>query len=57
MAKKNSTIDEVLEKRNFTEEEKKAFYKMISFAKIHQKGMEDSLKNLIDQQIKEVLDK
>ncbi len=57
MAKKNTTIDEVLEKQNFTEKEKKAFHEMISYAKICQKGMEDNLKSLIDQKIKEVLGK
>lgn len=57
MAKKNTTIDEVLEKQNFNEKEKKAFHEMISYAKICQKGMEENLKNHIDQKIKEVLEK
>ena len=57
MVKKNTTIDEVLEKQDFSEKEKKAFHEMISYAKICQKGMEDNLKSLIDQKIKEVLDK
>ena len=57
MAKKNTTIDEVLEKQNFDENEKKAFHSMISYAKICQKGMEENLKNHIDQKIKEVLEK
>lgn len=57
MAKKNTTIDEVLEKQNFSEKEKKAFHEMISYAKICQKGMEENLKNHIDQKIKEVLGK
>ena len=55
MAKKNSTIDEVLEKYDFTEKEKIAFYEMISYAKISSKGMEDALKSFIDQKIKEVI--
>lgn len=56
MAKTN-TIDDVLTKQNFTEDEKKSFNKMISYAKIYQKGMEDNLKSLIDEEIKEILKK
>ena len=54
MAKKN-TIDEVLQKENFSDEEKTAFVKMISYAKIYQKGREDNLKSLIDEEIKGIL--
>lgn len=54
---KTSTIDSVLEAKDFTEEENKAFKDMISYAKFCQKGMEDNLKNHIDQKLKGILGK
>lgn len=54
---KTNTIDKVLAEQNFTEDEKKAFKDMISYAKFCQKGMEDNLKLLIDQKLKGLLGK
>ena len=56
MAKSN-TIDEVLDEKGFTPEEKKVFHEMIGYAKICQKGMEENLKSLIDEKIKGIIGK
>lgn len=54
---KNDAIEEVIANQQFTDEEKKIFREMISYAKTCQKGMEDNLKNYIDEKIKAALPK
>ena len=50
MAKK-STIDKVLDEKQFNEKEIAAFHDMISYAKLLQKGMEESLKSYIEKKV------
>ena len=54
---KTNTIDEVLTSKGFTEDEKKAFHRMVDYAKVCQKGMEDNLKAVIEDSIKEIVNK
>lgn len=54
---KTNTIDEVLTLKNFTEDEKMIFHRMVDYAKICQKGMEDNLKSVIEDGIKEIVNK
>lgn len=54
---KTNAIDEVLTLKGFTAEEMVAFHKMVNYAKICQKGMEDGLKTVIEDSLKEIASK